>query len=333
MPERAPVPYPMLLEPRYLEKPWGGRRLEGAFGRSLPAGVAVGESWELFDRPAGSSRIRNGAFKGRAIADLRGHRDLPVLLKVLDIRGRFSIQVHPDEAAARARGAEAKSEAWVVLEAEPGARIWRGLRPGVTRAALDEAIAKGAGLEALLHSFQPKAGDAIVIPAGTVHAAGGGLLLAEIQQSSETTYRLGDWDRAGEAGRKLQPAEALEALRVLPPGPDTVEPREIEDDGNLRRLLLVESPWFRAEHLTAAGTATFESWEGDDTDGDEDRWHAMLVLSGSGTVRAFDRRAEAATFVPGDTLLLPAAHECYEIEPLNGRPIEALVFREGDGEG
>ena len=118
---------------------------------------------------------------------------------------------------------------------------------------------------------------------------------------------------------------------MAPRGPDVLEARELEDDGNLRRLLLAETPWFRAEHLTAAGTATFEAWGDDDAEGNEDRWHAMLVLSGSGVVRAFDRRAEAAPFAPGDTLLLPAAHECYEIEPRAGRVLEALVFREGDG--
>jgi len=324
----APVPYPMLLEPRYVEKPWGGRRLEAAFGRALPAGVPVGESWELFDRPAGASRIRNGPLRGRTLADLRANREIPILLKVLDIRDRFSIQVHPDEAAARARNDEPKTEAWVVLDAEPGARIWRGLREGVTRPALRDAVEKGAGLEGLLHSFEPRTGDAVLIPAGTVHAAGGGLLLAEIQQSSETTYRLGDWGRDGAAARPLQTAEGLEAIRVGARGPDRVEPAEISDDGCLRRLLLVETPWFRVEHLTAAGTSTFEAWGEEE---DEDRWHAALVLSGSGTVRAFDRRAEPARFAPGDTLLLPAGHEHYEIEPAGGRVVEALVFREGDG--
>ncbi len=322
---RDPTPYPMLLEPRYVEKPWGGRRMEGVFGRALPAGIPVGESWELFDRPGASSRIRNGPLRGRCIADLRGKREIPILLKVLDIRERLSVQVHPDAGTARAHGTDPKAEAWVVLEAGPGARIWRGFREETTPEAFREAVAKGT-VEDLLHSFEPRAGDVVTVPAGTVHSAGGGLLLAEIQQNSETTYRLWDGGRGGvegAPGRPLQVEQGLEALRLGPAGPDRVVPREVVDDGNLRRLLLVATPWFEAEHLTAAGTVTLETGEGD-----RDRWHALLFLSGSGVVRAFDRRAEPAEFRPGDTVMLPAGHDDYEIEPRAGQVVQALAFRE-----
>ncbi len=176
----------------------------------------------------------------------------------------------------------------------------------------------------LLHSFEPKAGDAVILPAGTVHAAGGGLLLAEIQQSSETTFRLWDWERsAGGPSRPLQVEEGLAAARLGPAGPDRIVPRELEDDGNLRRLLLVATRWFEVEHLTVAGTATFET----PRDG-EPRWHGMLFLSGEGTVRAFDRRTSPAPFGPGTTLLLPSAHELYEIEPRAGKVVHTLAYRE-----
>jgi mannose-6-phosphate isomerase len=324
------VPYPMLLEPRYLEKPWGGRRLEGAFGRSLPEGLRIGESWELYDRPAGSSRIRNGPLRGRTLAELRGGREIPLLLKILDVEDRLSVQVHPDAAAARADDSEPKTEAWVILDAKPGARIWRGLREGVTRERFREAAERGAGVEELLHSFEPKAGDAVVIPAGTVHAADGGILFAEVQQSSETTYRIWDWGRGGEAKRPLQVEAGLRCLRGQP-GPDRATPREIEEDGNLRRLLLAATPWFAVEHLTAAGVSTFATLPGGGEEDDaEDRWYALLFLSGAGTVRAFHRRAEPADFAPGDTVLLPSGHEHYEIEPRGGKVVEALAFREGD---
>jgi mannose-6-phosphate isomerase len=313
----------MLLEPRYLEKPWGGRRLEKVFGRALPAGVAVGESWEIFDRPAGSSVVRNGPLKGKSLAALRGEREIPVLVKILDVRERLSVQVHPDERTAHAHGTEPKTEAWVVLEAEPGARIWRGLRDETSPDDFREAVARGT-VPDLLHSFEPRAGDVVILQAGTIHAAGGGLLFAEVQQSSETTYRLFDWERqAGGAPRPLQVEEGIAAARLGPAGPDRIVPKELEDDGNLRRLLLVATPWFQAEHLTFAGTATFETAR----DG-EPRWHGILFLAGEGTVRAFDRRAEVTPFRPGDSVLLPSGHEHYEIEPRNGKVVQALAFSE-----
>ena len=324
MAKDPPVAYPMPLEPRYLEKPWGGRRLERVFGRALPAGLLIGESWELFDRPAGSNRIRGGPLAGRDIGDLRGERELPLMVKLLDVQDRLSVQVHPDEPTARAHGTEPKTEAWVVLEADPGARIWRGLReetdPAVFRAAVEAGTVEG-----LLHSFEPKAGDAVILKAGTIHAAGGGLLLAEVQQSSETTYRLWDWGRGGgKEKRPLQLKEGLAAARLGPAGPDRIVAKEIEDDGNLQRLLLVSTPHFQVEHLTLAGTASFET----PVDG-EPRWHALLVISGEGVVRAFDRRAAPTPFRPGDTVLLPSGHEIYEIEPAGGRVVQALAFREG----
>jgi len=327
----AAVPYPMLLEPRYLEKPWGGRRMEEVFGRPLPEGLKIGESWELFDRPAGSSRIRNGPLKGRTLSELRGGREIPLLLKILDVEERLSVQVHPDEGMARVHGTDPKTEAWVILQVQPGARVWRGLRPGATREELREALARGSGVAELLHSFEPSPGDVVVMPAGTVHAAAGGILFAEIQQSSETTYRLWDWGR--EATRTLHVEEGLQALRAPPPGPDRAQPREVEEDGNLRRVLLASTPWFEAEHVTAAGTVTFSTGSEEEEEEEEadDRWHAVLFLSGAGTVRAFHRRAEPAPFGPGDTVLLPAGHEHYEIEPRAGMVVQALAFRESGG--
>jgi mannose-6-phosphate isomerase len=319
-----PVAYPMPLEPRYLEKPWGGRRLERVFGRPLPEGRTIGESWELFDRPAGSNLVGGGPLAGRSIGDLRGERELPLMVKLLDVQDRLSVQVHPDEATARAHGTEPKTEAWVVLEADPGARIWRGLREESDPDAFRAAVEAGT-VEGLLHSFEPKAGDAVILKAGTIHAAGGGLLLAEVQQSSETTYRLWDWGRPkGKEKRPLQLDRGLAAARLGPAGPDRIVAKEIEDDGNLRRLLLVATPQFQVEHLTMAGTTSFET----PVDG-EPCWHALLVIGGTGTIRAFDRRAYAAPFRPGDTLLLPSGHELYEIEPAGGKVVQALAFREG----
>jgi mannose-6-phosphate isomerase len=317
-----PTPaYPMLLEPRYVEKPWGGRMLETAFGRALPAGVRVGESWELFDRPGTSSVVRNGPLAGRTVASMRGRREVPILFKILDMRERISLQVHPDEEAARADdAADPKTEAWVVLAAAPGARVWRGLREGVTADAFREAVAAGDAYDCL-RSFEPKAGDVILIPAGTVHSAGGGLLVAEVQQNSETTYRLHD---AGREGRAIHRDQGLRALRFANPGDDTVAPTEEEEDDNHRRLRLVSTRWFTVEHLLGAGAFTLT------TEREErDRWHAIFFLRGRGVVRAFARGAPEAPFGPGDTVFLPAAHDHYEVEAADGRPVEAISFHEG----
>ena len=317
-----PVPYPLLLEPRYIEKVWGGRRMERVFGRALPGDGPIGESWEMFDRPAGSSVVRNGPLAGRTLRQLRGGTGLPLLLKVLDIGGNISVQVHPDDATAKAHGTEPKTEAWIVLEADPGARIWRGFRDGVTPEVFQDAMTKGRVLETL-HSFTPVAGDVVLVQAGVVHAMGGGILAVEIQQSSETTYRLWDWDREGD-GRRLQREPAMQALRFHSAGPDRIVPREEEDEGGIRRTLLVANRWFAAEHLTVPGISTFANPRDD-----ADRWHMLFVLKGRGRVRAFDRRAPEAPFLPGDTILLPAGHESYEVEPEDGTTVEALAFREG----
>ncbi|MHC4820802.1 MAG: type I phosphomannose isomerase catalytic subunit [Planctomycetota bacterium] len=319
------VAYPMLLEPRYLEKPWGGRRLATAFGRALPDDALIGESWELFDMEGGSSRILNGPLKDRSLGDFAGRRRVPLMLKLLDVHENLSVQVHPTIERARIDGTATKTEAWVVLTADDNSRIWRGFKEGVDEAALRAAV-KNDSVPDLLHSFKPREGDVIFVPAGMVHALGGGLLLAEIQQSSDATYRIWDWGREASEDRPHHLEAAIASLDFRPAGPPRVLPEELEDDGNLRRLRLVASRWFSAEHWTGAGTATFTT-----SRGEEDCWHVLLFLRGRGVVRAFDRRAAPCAFGPGDTILVPAVHDHYEIEPLGGGGFQALAFHEGSG--
>ena len=208
---------PFLLERIALPKVWGGRMLAKALGIALPPDVDVGETWELYDRPEGSSRLRG---RTTTIADLMATasepllgegvpaahgRRFPLMLKFLDARDALSVQVHPDDALAAADDDSGKNEACVVLHAGPGARFIRGLRPGVDRARFLAAVGTPQ-LEELLWSFRPEVGDTIHIPPGTIHAIGPGLVVFEVQQNSDLTYRIHDWGRGRAAGGAPPPA-------------------------------------------------------------------------------------------------------------------------------
>ncbi len=224
-------PYPLRFVPIYKEKVWGGRRLE-RFGRMLPAGAKIGESWEIADLDATSpgggggaaaqSVIANGALRGRTLreaiemwgADLRGQGTwdrFPLLVKFLDAQEHLSVQVHPSEAYARAHpGAHVKSEAWVVVDRERSGVIFAGLRAGVTREQFERAVRSGEGVVDLLEQIEGEPGSCVYLPSGTVHALGAGVMVLEVQTASDTTFRVYDWAREyGRQGRALHVDEAL----------------------------------------------------------------------------------------------------------------------------
>lgn len=310
----APV-YPLKLVPRLLGKPWGGRRMETVLRRSLAIAGPVGESWEVYDRDGSSSEVANGPLAGRRLAELRGAAPFPLLVKILDATQTLSVQVHPDAEAAARFGGEAKSECWFVLHAEPGARVFRGLRDGCTHEELAEALRRG-DVEGCLHSFAVKPGDTIFVPAGTVHSIGAGVVLAEVQQNSDTTYRLHDWGRP----RELHVREALGSIRYGPRSEDTVPAQVIEDEGAVRRELLVSCRHFAAECVVAMGTFTLE------LSPTTAPFQVLHALAGEGEVRTFRRGVEPVAFAQGDTLLLPAEHESYEIAT-GTSVLRAMVFR------
>jgi mannose-6-phosphate isomerase len=314
------VTYAIKLVPRTLEKPWGGRRLAELYGREMPDGARVGESWEFYDRPDGSSEIANGPLAGRAVASLRGRSPIQLLVKLLDARDTLSVQVHPDEEAAEELEGTAKTEAWYVLDAEPGAKLYKGFREGV--GAPDLLAALGAGTVAeLLHSFTPSRGDVVFLPPGTVHAIGGGLVLFEVQQNSDTTYRLFDWNRPGLDGnpRELHVNEAIRSAEFVGPGLDRVEPRLVSDNGHHRRTVRVSCPHFVVEEHTVLGLVTFETERRS-----HDTYHVLFVVEGEGSCQPFARGAEELFFAPGDTILLPAEHSSYELQPRPGRTVRLL---------
>jgi mannose-6-phosphate isomerase len=219
-----PDAYPLVFEPMLLAKVWGGRRLE-RFGKRLPTGERIGESWEIADLPSTSaggagggprcSVVASGPMKGRGIGEvLAGWGDsFPLLVKLLDAREHLSVQVHPSPAYAAAHpGAHLKCECWYVLAAEPGSVIYKGVRPGVSAASFRHAIESGTVPQVML-SVPAVVGQAHELPSGTVHALGAGVLVAEVQTPSDTTFRVYDWaEEYGRAGRELHIDEAMACI-------------------------------------------------------------------------------------------------------------------------
>ncbi len=312
---------PLPLAPRYIPRPWGGRRLAELYGRLLPGDGPIGESWELYDRPDGSSVLAHGPLAGRPLAALRGPRPIPLFTKIVDARETLSLQVHPDAEAADELSSEEKNEAWFVLHADPGARIFRGLLPAVRAPDLLRALDAGTVMD-LVHSFAPKAGDVVFVPAGTVHALGGGLVVYEIQQNSDTTYRLYDHGRVGLDGkpRAIHRHEAVRCADFTGPGKDVVAPVPVLDEDNLLRTIRLETAHFVLEEQEVHGVATFET----ERRGRE-RWHSLFVAEGEGTVRPFRRGAGEIFFAPGDSLILPAGHAAYEVAVRAGHPARLLT--------
>ena len=214
------------FKPIYQERVWGGRALESALGRSLPPGAPIGESWEIVDRPEAQSIVLGGPFNGQSLrsllaqhgADVMGPRwpagkPFPLLVKWLDCRERLSLQVHPPAAVAAELRGEPKTENWYIASSAPEAHLIVGLTRGVTRAQFERAIGDNT-VEACVHHFPVAAGDSILVRSGQVHAIGAGILILEIQQNSDTTYRVYDWGRVGLDGlpRQLHVAQSLRSI-------------------------------------------------------------------------------------------------------------------------
>ena len=249
--------YPLLFTPLLQERVWGGRDLERLYRKPLPPGVPIGESWEIADRPGASTMIANGPLAGRDLrwlmanhaGELLGnaaaaHGRFPLLVKILDARQVLSVQVHPPAAVAAQLGGEPKTEMWFVTQAAPGAQLLAGLRAGVDRATFARKLADGTVGECI-HAISAAAGDALFLPSGRVHALGQGLVVFEIQQNSDTTYRVFDWNRLGTDGKPralhVQPAMTSINFGDFKPGLMNV-PWQRRGGGRVRNL--VEDPLF-----------------------------------------------------------------------------------------
>ena len=224
----------ILFSPIYQERVWGGTNFEQKLGRTLPADKVIGESWEIVDRPEAQSTTSEGkTIRELIAADPEGimgagwnaERPFPILVKWLDCQEKLSLQVHPPADIAPSLGGEPKTENWYVVDATPEATLMAGLKQGVTREDFEAGL-KNNALEPLVHSMNVQAGESIFIPSGRIHAIGGGNLILEIQQNSDTTYRVYDWGRVGFDGnpRELHIEESLKSSDFNDFEPETLKP-------------------------------------------------------------------------------------------------------------
>jgi len=314
--ETSPV-YPLRLRPVYKDYLWGGDRISRAYRRSVPPGPCA-ESWEVSDREDGMSVVANGHWAGRDLhavaaamgADLlgstwKGSARFPLLIKLIDSRERLSVQVHPNDQTAARYGGEAKTEMWYILEADPGAGVYSGLHPGVTPERFREALGKQE-VEALLQRVPVEAGDAIFTPGGRIHAIDAGCLLLEVQQNSNTTYRLYDWGRVGPDGepRNLHVEEALRVMDWGAGGSPKVPARRLGYLGINELWEVLRCAYFRMEMMVVQ-----EIWR---SAGDARTFQVLFVAEG-----AVELESEAGKELlsPGTTILLPAALRGYHLRP------------------
>jgi mannose-6-phosphate isomerase len=318
--------YPYKLTPALLARVWGGNAL-ARYGKSVPVGKKIGESWEISDRDDVQSVIANGSDKGRTLreqihahgAQLLGTNcgtvtRFPLLVKLLDARERLSLQVHPPAAVAAKLKGEPKTEMWCVLDADQGAHLIAGLRRGVTGAdfirATEASASRGNGMKTLedcVYRFPVLPGDTFFVPSGRVHAIDAGVVLVEIQQSSDTTYRVYDWGRVGLDGkpRELHVRESLVSIDF-----EDFEPRKqratVEQHGVNGLWRLVECPYFHVHRLELSN-----AWP-DRCDGST--FHILSCTKGAVGLLLADGKEERINV--GEFILLPAALGFYTLTPL-----------------
>ena len=317
---------------------WGGRKLQTVLGKALPAGKMIGESWELYDFPPGvvdgpadwvSSEIANGPLAGRTLhwavgkfkSDLYGnvplageHGQFPLLVKFLDAREDLSVQVHPDEAYARANpGSHLKSEAWYVVQSGPGARILKGVRPGTAREEFEKAVARG-DVERFIQSVPARQDMCFYLPSGTVHALGAGLLVAEVQTPSDTTFRVFDFNRVDPSTgkpRSLHVAQALECIDFT--GSNQAA------DSSTPDAPLVRSSYFELHrlHLNAGEFRALD-----------DSGPSVLIAI-EGEIELSARGAEGSAVKRGDVWLLAAAVQSPAIRATEPAKLLRVTFPSG----
>jgi mannose-6-phosphate isomerase len=297
---------PIIFEPLAMERVWGGRRLEQLFGKALPPGVPVGESWEIVDREDAQSVVHDGPLRGTTLHELwassRGEifgsayephtaARFPMLIKLLDARERLSVQVHPPVHVSEALGGEPKTEMWYFADALPGASIYAGLKRGVTRQQFETLLREGR-VEETLHIIPVESGDSIFIPSGRLHAIGEGNVIVEVQQNSDTTYRVFDWNRTGLDGvpRKLHIEESMASIDF-----EDFEPTV----NHLDQGVIAQCPYFVVEKLQLSSPVPACG---------DGRFSIITVVSGAASCAAI-------TFKPGDFFLVPASAADAALEP------------------
>lgn len=325
MPSELPPLYPLKFQPIYKEKVWGGRTIE-KLGRRLPGAdkqppTPIGESWEIVDlaqtSPSGGgghaerSIISNGPLKGKSLHEaitlygesllgrlaLSEHGEFPLLVKFLDAKENLSVQVHPSaEYAAKHKDAFLKSEAWYIVDADPGATIYKGIQRGTAPEAFRKAVESGdrAAVEALMIRVPVKAGDCHYLPSGTCHALGAGVLVAEVQTPSDTTYRVYDW---GRKGRELHLNQAMQCIQF-----GAADTKRSERRSHIAGMFTTVTRLVLCEHFRLEKVRMAEEYEQEIPYDQPAIW---MVLDGMGTITP-GNGAEAVKFHRGETLLVPA---------------------------
>jgi mannose-6-phosphate isomerase len=300
--------YPLTFRPIFKERVWGGRNLERLYKKPLPPGLPIGESWEISDRPGDVSVIANGPLAGKDLHWLMAHhaRELmgdvgstdgrfPLLIKILDAEEKLSLQVHPPAHKAAELGGEPKTEMWYIADAKPGAELYVGLKRGVTRNEFEAKIKTGDVADCF-HRVSVKPGDVMFLPSGRVHAIGAGLVIFEIQQNSDTTYRVFDWNRVGLDGkpRDLHIRESLASIDFedFEPQPISAKLRKAEP---LAGRPVINCPLFDVVtfNVASAGSMLLNL----------DKVRIIGVINGRVTVT---NSQESAELKPGDFCLIPA---------------------------
>jgi mannose-6-phosphate isomerase len=295
---------PLVFEPLFMERVWGGRHLESLYGKHLPSAALIGESWEIVDRPEAQSVVHEGPLRGATLHALWcKHREeifgnvpdtprFPILAKLLDAQENLSLQVHPPRAIAARLGGESKSELWYIANAAPKARLYAGVKKGTTREVFKKALDQGK-VEKHLHAIELKTGDAIFLPSGRIHALGAGNLLVEIQENSDTTYRLYDWNRAkkGRAPRQMHINEAMQCVDFGDVEPALLRPKS---EALVRHELFEIDKWDLERKREVAEHGRF-----------------AIVVCLPGELECAGRQ-----FKPGDFFLVPAQMEDRAVRPI-----------------
>jgi mannose-6-phosphate isomerase len=291
---QSAIDSPLTFQPIFMERMWGGRRLESEFGKRLPLHKRVGESWEIVDRPEAESVVMNGPLKGKTLHELwMQHRELifgdvpdfprfPLLIKILDAREKLSLQVHPPKKIAAKLGGEPKTEFWYVVAADPAAELYVGFRTSITRNQFEKVLRDGTAADHV-QKIQVKPGDAVFLPAGRFHAVGAGILLIEIQQNSDTTYRVFDWNRIEPTTGKPRALHIEQALASI--NFNDVRPTIVESRGEL----LVKDDLFEVQ-----------KWDLDSSRETSSQGEFAIICCLSGLLRCGDIHLS-----PGEFFLVP----------------------------
>jgi mannose-6-phosphate isomerase len=296
---------PLAFEPIFIERMWGGRRLDSEFHKKLPPEKRIGESWEIADRSEEQSVVAGGPLRGKTLHELWTRRRqeifgdvpetprFPLLIKILDAHEKLSLQVHPPGNVASRLGGEPKSEFWYVAAADPDAELFLGFRQAITRDSFEQRLREGTVIDHV-HRIAVQGGDAVFLPAGRVHAIGAGNLLIEIQQNSDTTYRAFDWNRTDPATgtkRDLHVEQAIQCIDF-----EDVQPHLIQSKGDL---------------LISDRSFEIRKWKLDKAREAAPLGQFTIVCCLTGNLSC-----AKASLTPGEIFLIPAHLEDRELKPL-----------------